>query len=184
MGFDRSRYGQGREAQGSGGGGEDDATLWNYREEWNPGEMREVVFERTREPTGAMKSPMHYFKDENGDSVKMWGCTVLDDKLSDARKGDLLEITYKGKSDPVGPGNPYHDFDIVVFAGPDATREPAPRDDRRPTGARDDRRPSQPPRDDPRPRGDRRSTASEPPRSSRGEPERLPPQDDEEDIPF
>lgn len=170
MGVDRRKYGAPREAQGTGGGGRDDAELWDYRSEWPPGEMREVIFDHTREPSGAMKSAMHYFTDGiSGEAVKMWGCTVLTDKLTEAVEGDLLEITYKGKADPTGPGNPYHDFAITVFPagegdGPGPAREPAPS------------------------QGQRRQAQAAAPRNAPAprsrEPERAPPPEDDDGIPF
>lgn len=63
-------------------------------------------------PTSIKTGPKTYQPvDVNeGDTVALFGATVLDNKLEEAKKGQVLEITYLGYPD----GKAYQDYDIEV----------------------------------------------------------------------
>lgn len=60
---------------------------------------------------GKYKSNLYTAKKRNGEIVKIWGSTVLDSRLANMGKDDIIRITYLGKV-PTDKGNPYRDFKV------------------------------------------------------------------------
>lgn len=89
--------------------------LNNDTEVWNKEEALEGELVKIESDIGPKKSKMYTFKTEDGE-IKIWGSTVLDNKLEDISEGQYLKIKYNGKRKS-GTGNEYHDFSVFVDDG-------------------------------------------------------------------
>lgn len=84
----------------------DESTIWDREE---PIEGRLVM---TQDNVGPNDSKMYTLKTDDGD-IKVWGSTVLDNKLLGIPQGALIRIVYKGKAKGK-KGNSYHDFSVSI----------------------------------------------------------------------
>ena len=90
---------------------------------WDKEAPLEGVFVKTETGVGANKSNMYTIKPDKGDEVKVWGSTVLDDKLMGVPKGTYVKIEYEGKKTAKNGGQ-YHSY--KVFIDLDSAPEEAP----------------------------------------------------------
>lgn len=61
---------------------------------------------------GRNKSNLYTFKDSDGKIWKIWGNTVLDNRLSSAVENDLYKIVYIGTAESKKTGNTFKNFEV------------------------------------------------------------------------
>lgn len=71
------------------------------------------TFIETEEGIGANNSKMHFFNDDKGETVGVWGTAILDARLRTCKPGDTVVIIFEGrkKSEKV-KGREYKDFTV------------------------------------------------------------------------
>src|SRR3989344_5561381 len=77
-------------------------------EQWKPekeGESVEGVYIRKKVDVGKNKANL-YIIEKDGIMKSFWGSTVLDDKMSYVKPGDLIRVTYQGEDSEKG----YHKY--------------------------------------------------------------------------
>ncbi len=79
-------------------------------EVWDKEEPIEGTFVRTETNVGPNESNMYTIKTDSGE-VKVWGSTVLDDKLMSVPQGTFVRIEYEGKLKSK-KGNEYHGYKV------------------------------------------------------------------------
>lgn len=79
---------------------------------WDREEPIEGKFVKTEQDVGPNKSKMHVLETDDGE-VKIWGSTVLDDKLMGVVKGTYVKIEYEGKLKSK-KGTEYHSYKVFV----------------------------------------------------------------------
>lgn len=91
---------------------EDSSDVWD-KEKPLEGQLKEV-----EENVGPNKSKMYTITTNDGE-VKVWGSTVLDDKLMGVPKGSYVKLEYEGKLTSK-KGTQYHSYKVFVDieAGP------------------------------------------------------------------
>lgn len=99
-------------------------TLNNDSEVWDKEKPLEGKLLRTEHDVGPNKSNMYTVETENGE-VKVWGSTVLDDKLLGVPTGVYVRIEYEGKK-PSKNGGSYHSY--KVFIDEDSLPQESPSD--------------------------------------------------------
>ena len=68
--------------------------LWEYKEE---GDSIEGELVAKKDGVGANNSKMYDIKNiETGKVLGIWGCTILDAKMSQMEVGDSVRVMYKG----------------------------------------------------------------------------------------
>lgn len=83
---------------------------------WKPekiDEFIEGVYVNVERNQGAFGSNIYHIDTNNGeeDIIKVWGCTVLDDRMQLINVGEKIKIVYKGTK----PSNTYA-RDVKIFA--------------------------------------------------------------------
>lgn len=90
---------------------------------WDKQKPVEGVLTNTENEVGPNNSKMYTIKTED-DEIKVWGSTVLDDKLAHVVKGTFVKIEYEGKLKSK-KGTEYHSYKVFVDedSAPDETVE-------------------------------------------------------------
>jgi len=92
------------------------APIWNYKEE-GTGATLEGVLTNIETDKGANHSNIYTFQKADGESLAVWGTTVLDGRLGSLTIGEEVKIRYLGLS-KAGPGKkPYHNFEVYHKPG-------------------------------------------------------------------
>src|SRR3990167_11148253 len=81
-------------------------------EVWNKEKPIEGSLVKTESEIGPNKSKMYTIKTQDGE-VKVWGSTVLDDKLLGVPVGTYLKIEYEGKLKSK-KGTEYHSYKVFI----------------------------------------------------------------------
>jgi hypothetical protein len=81
-------------------------------EVWDKEEPIEGVFLKAEQDVGPNKSHMYSIKTADG-VVKVWGSTVLDDKLLGVPQGTYIKIEYEGKLKSK-KGTEYHSYKVFI----------------------------------------------------------------------
>src|SRR5208282_5373675 len=72
----------------------------------------------------AEKPPQtHYFDTQEEGRVTIKGCTILNDKMSDVKQGEVVEVIYLGKGKPKKGRKAPFMFDVFVIDPDDADEE-------------------------------------------------------------
>lgn len=79
-------------------------------ETWDKLNPVEGKFVKVETEIGPNKSNMYTLATDDGE-VKIWGSTVLDDKLLGVPEGTYVRIVYEGKK-PSKNGGQYHDYKV------------------------------------------------------------------------
>lgn len=79
---------------------------------WNREQPIEGTFVKSESDIGPNKSHMYTINTGKGE-VKVWGSTVLDDKLLGVPKGSYVKIEYEGKLKSK-KGTEYHSFKVFI----------------------------------------------------------------------
>lgn len=95
---------------------------------WDKETPLEGVFLKTESGIGANKSNMYTIKPDDGEEVKVWGSTVLDDKLMGVPKGTYVKIEYEGKKTSKNGGQ-YHSYKVFIDLNSKQEGEPPLTDD-------------------------------------------------------
>lgn len=82
---------------------------------WDKENPIEGVLVKIELDVGPKKSKMYTLKTTNGE-IKVWGSTVLDNKLEDIVEGNYIKIEYEGKQKS-SIGNEYHNFRVFIDDG-------------------------------------------------------------------
>lgn len=97
-------------------------TLDNTGDIWDKEKPIEGKLTKTEENVGPNLSRMYTFETTDGE-VKVWGSTVLDDKLVGVPVGTYVKIAYEGKVKSA-KGTSYHSY--KVFVDLDSMPKPSP----------------------------------------------------------
>jgi hypothetical protein len=81
-------------------------------EVWNKEAPIEGKLLKTEQEVGPNKSKMYTLETDNGE-VKVWGSTVLDDKLMGVPEGTYIKIDYEGKLKSK-KGTEYHSYKVFI----------------------------------------------------------------------
>lgn len=87
---------------------ESDSMVWD---KVNPNPI-EGKFVKVEQDIGPNKSNMYVLETKTGE-VKIWGSTVLDDKLIGVPKGTYVKIEYEGKLTSK-KGSQYHSYKVFI----------------------------------------------------------------------
>jgi hypothetical protein len=79
---------------------------------WDKSDPVEGKFLKMESEVGPNKSKMYTVETENGE-VKVWGSTVLDDKLMGVPQGTYIKIEYEGKLKSK-KGAEYHSYKVFI----------------------------------------------------------------------
>ena len=77
----------------------------NFWKPENDGDALEGVFIGAEHQVGENKSEL-YTLETDGNPIKVWGSTVLDQKMVAIKPGDKVKITYLGKGEGKAGRNP------------------------------------------------------------------------------
>lgn len=97
-----------------------DTTVHNFEDE--PELVGTLV--KVEDNVGPNGSTMYTIKNEAGEPVKMWGSTVLDDKMGMIPLGSEVKIVYNGKVQNEKTKRTYKSFD-VYYKGTSLPQEEA-----------------------------------------------------------
>lgn len=86
-----------------------DSSMWD-KENPNPLEGRLAKIETNQGPNN---STVYTITQADGTDIKVWGSTVLDDKLLGVSEGSLVKISYEGKAKSK-KGTYYHDYKVWI----------------------------------------------------------------------
>lgn len=100
-------------------------TLENNSDVWDKENPLEGKLVKTESNVGPNESRMYTVETDKGE-VKVWGSTVLDDKLIGVPNGTYLKIDYEGKVKSA-KGTSYHSY--KVFIDEDSVPEEVPIED-------------------------------------------------------
>ena len=64
------------------------------------------------EEVGENHSKLYTFKNEKGDLISVWGNTLLDIRLKNLVKGEMVKIVYLGLTKSEKTSREFHNFDI------------------------------------------------------------------------
>jgi len=84
-----------------------------FFEFWKPEKENDFVvgvYQAMKTEFGKNKSNVYILKQENGDSIGVWGSKVLDGKMDFCKTGDDLKIIYLGEKS--GKEQTYKDFNV------------------------------------------------------------------------
>lgn len=98
-----------------------EVTLKENSDVWDKEDPIEGKLVKTEHDVGPNKSNMYTIKTEEGE-VKVWGSTVLDDKLLGVPENTLVKIEYEGKLKSK-KGSEYHSYKVFIE---DSEEEPLP----------------------------------------------------------
>lgn len=79
---------------------------------WDKQEPLEGELVGVEENVGPNKSKMYTIKTDD-EEVKVWGSTVLDDKLTNVPKGSYVKLEYEGKQKSK-KGAEYHSYKVYI----------------------------------------------------------------------
>lgn len=81
---------------------------WDFKEE------KELVgyYVGVETEVGENKSNLYTFRKENGETIAVWGNTVLDIRFRNLIKDEEVKIVYKGKEKSEKTGREFHNFDV------------------------------------------------------------------------
>lgn len=79
---------------------------------WDKSEILEGKFSKVEQDVGPNKSKMYTIETDKGE-VKVWGSTVLDDKLIGVSQGTYVKIEYEGKMKSK-KGAEYHSYKVFI----------------------------------------------------------------------
>lgn len=82
---------------------------------WDKEKPIEGTLTKTEHDIGPNKSNMYTIKTEEGE-VKVWGSTVLDDKLLGVPQGSYVKLEYEGKLKSK-KGAEYHSYKVFIDEG-------------------------------------------------------------------
>lgn len=91
---------------------------------WDKENPIEGVLTKTEQDIGPNKSKMYTVETKEGE-VKVWGSTVLDDKLMGVPTGTLVKIEYEGKLTSK-KGAQYHSYKVFIDEDSKPESEPLP----------------------------------------------------------
>ena len=80
---------------------------------WDKETPLEGILTKTEQDVGPNKSKMYTVKPDEGEEVKVWGSTVLDDKLLGVPQGTYVRIEYEGKLKSK-KGTEYHSYKVFI----------------------------------------------------------------------
>lgn len=111
-----------------------EVTLEDSSNIWDKEAPLEGEFVKVEPDTGPNKSNLYTIKTEKGEEVKVWGSTVLDDKLLGVPMGTFVRIEYEGKLKSK-KGTEYHGYKVFLdeASKPDESKQTAPTQDNEPT---------------------------------------------------
>lgn len=89
-----------------------EVTLQSDSDVWDREKPIEGFFVKVEENVGPNGSKMYTLKTDEGE-VKVWGSTVLDDKLLGVPNGSYVKIEYEGKQKSKR-GTEYHSYKVFV----------------------------------------------------------------------
>lgn len=92
-------------------------------EVWDREKAIEGTFLKTETEIGPNKSNMYTIKTKDGE-VKVWGSTVLDDKLMGVPTGTYVKIEYEGKL-ASKKGTQYHSYKVFIDEAEDRNDDSA-----------------------------------------------------------
>lgn len=98
--------------------------LGSNEDVWDKSKPVEGYFVKTEQNMGAKKNSNLYSIKTTDGIVKVWGSTVLDDKLDNVDSGSYVKIEYDGMKKS-GSGSDYHLYSVHVDddAGTDETED-------------------------------------------------------------
>lgn len=79
---------------------------------WDKKNPLEGVFVKAEDEVGPNKSKMYTIKNDDGE-VKVWGSTVLDNKLMGVPHGSYVKLEYEGKLTSK-KGSQYHSYKVFI----------------------------------------------------------------------
>lgn len=82
---------------------------------WDKQQPIEGKFVKVETEIGPNKSNMYTIKTDDGE-IKVWGSTVLDDKLMGVPEGSYVKIEYEGKLKSK-KGAEYHSYKVFIDTG-------------------------------------------------------------------
>ena len=91
--------------------------IWDFQKE----EYIEGEYKGKEENVGQNKSTIFTIKKDDGTLVKVWGHTVLADKMNKLEEGDYILIQFLGKKK--GERYDYYDFKVDVDEAIDVEKE-------------------------------------------------------------
>lgn len=89
-----------------------EVTLDSSSDVWDREDPIEGTFVGVREDVGPNESKLYTIKTDKGE-VKVWGSTVLDDKLMGVPQGSKVRIEYEGKLKSK-KGTQYHSYKVFI----------------------------------------------------------------------
>lgn len=89
------------------------------------GDMLEGIFVGVERNIGANNSNLYSLRNENGETVSVWGSTILDSRLKNLQLGEEVKIVYLGSEQSQKSGRNYHNYD-VFHRQPENKKEEAP----------------------------------------------------------
>ena len=85
-----------------------DPSFWKAE---NDGDFIEGIFIGTEHEVGENKSEL-YTIESDSKPIKVWGSTILDQKMIAIKQGDKIKITYLGKAEAKAGRNPAKLFKV------------------------------------------------------------------------
>lgn len=71
-------------------------------------------FIECRTSVGKNMTALYFFEVEPGHNVAVWGTALLDSRLVQLRKGQLVRIVFKGKETSKKTGRTYQNFEVFT----------------------------------------------------------------------
>lgn len=102
-------------------------TLNDSNDVWDKELPIEGEFIKVERDIGPNKSNMYTIKTDVGE-IKLWGSTVLDDKLMGVPQGAYVQIEYEGKK-PSKNGGSYHSYKVFLDEDSISENEEIPPED-------------------------------------------------------
>lgn len=87
---------------------------------WEPeavGESIEGSYIDKEEDVGQYKSNLYTIKNKEGEEVKFWGSTVLDDLMGKVPLSSEVKIIFQGKQPSKSGRNPWKDYQVLYKKG-------------------------------------------------------------------
>lgn len=99
----------------------------NDTDVWDKETPLEGEFVKVAHDIGPNKSNMYTLRTDAGE-IKVWGSTVLDDKLMGVPQGAYVQIEYEGKK-PSKNGGSYHSYKVFLDEDSVSEKEDIPPED-------------------------------------------------------
>lgn len=99
----------------------DDWTKVEMSPAWKPekeGDSVEGLFTRMEENVGDNNSNMYYLEQDNGETIGVWGSTVLDVRLKNVKVGEMVKVVYQGVKKSEKTKRDYKDYDVYHKPAP------------------------------------------------------------------